>query len=80
MAKGKKTGGRVKGTPNKVHSSVKNAVIETFNNLGGVEHMTDWAKLNPNEYYKLAARLIPTEIQAELTGNLTVNVVARAKS
>lgn len=77
MAKGQKSGGRKKGTPNKVTSSVKNAVLETFRNIGGVSHMTDWAKENPNEYYKLAARLIPTEIQADLTGNLTVNVVKR---
>jgi hypothetical protein len=69
VAKGQKSGGRVKGTPNKVHSSIKDAVLETFRNLGGPEHMTKWASENPNEFYKLAARLIPTEVNAVIENN-----------
>jgi hypothetical protein len=34
-----------------------------FENIGGVEHLTEWAKANPTEFYKIAARLIPQEMQ-----------------
>ena len=67
MAKGKKTGGRQKGTPNRLSMSVKNAVLETFANLGGVEHMTGWAEENPSEFYRIAARLIPQQLTADIT-------------
>ena len=62
MAVGRKTGGRKKGTQNKFTLSVKDSVLKTFGNLGGVKHMTTWAKENPTEFYKIAAKLIPTEI------------------
>lgn len=64
MAKGKKTGGRVAGTPNKTTRAFKSAVLDAFNSttLGGVNGLIDWAKDNRTEFYKIAARLIPTEI------------------
>jgi hypothetical protein len=56
---GERRGGRQKGTPNKVGRTVKESVMETFERLGGVEHMTKWAQQNPGDFYRLAARLIP---------------------
>ena len=66
MAKGIKTGGRVKGTPNKVTASIKEAFLEAFERRGGVDALVDWAKGEPTEFYKLAARLIATELQGEV--------------
>lgn len=60
--KGKKTGGRVKGTPNKLTSSFKEAVQTVYQEIGGNENFARWARRNETEYYKIAARLIPTEI------------------
>ena len=65
MAKGKKTGGRKKGGLNKVTSSIKQAVLDTFNELGGTTHMKKWAKKQPTEFYRLAGRLIPTETRVD---------------
>ena len=62
MAKGRKTGGRTKGTPNKATASVKAAMRAAFDGIGGVKSLTSWAKDNPTEFYKLFARLIPTEV------------------
>lgn len=62
MAKGRKTGGRQKGVPNKATAGVKAAMLEAFKGIGGVPALTVWAKANPTEYYKLFARLIPTEV------------------
>ena len=58
-----KYGGRKKGTPNKLSLTIKESVLEVFATLGGVDAMADWARANPSEYYKIAARLIPTEQQ-----------------
>ena len=62
-----KTGGRKKGTPNKLTLSVKEAVLETFQNLGGIDHMTEWAQENPTDFYRIAAKLIPQQINADVT-------------
>jgi hypothetical protein len=55
--------GRKAGTPNKLTATFKQAVLMVFDNLGGVEHLTEWARANPTEFYKIAARLIPQEMQ-----------------
>ena len=66
MAKGTKTGGRKKGTPNKVTASIKEAFKEAFDRRGGVEALLTWAEGEPTEFYKLSARLIPTEVHADV--------------
>jgi hypothetical protein len=58
--------GRPKGVPNKVHHSMKIAIAEAFEQLGGTQRMVQWAQEDPKhltEFYKLAARLIPVETQ-----------------
>jgi hypothetical protein len=56
--------GRPKGVPNKVSSSMKQAIADAFDQLGGTDRMVQWAMEDPKhltEFYKLAARLIPVE-------------------
>lgn len=57
-----KTGGRVKGTPNKATATVKAALQEAFEKLGGVPSLVRWAKDEPTEFYKLWARLLPSQL------------------
>lgn len=54
--------GRPPNTPNKVTRAMKEAFRDAFDHLGGVESLVQWAKGEPTEFYKLAARLIPHEI------------------
>ena len=61
MAKGRKTGGRKKGTPNKVTADERAAMQEAFRRMGDVKALSEWASDNPTEFYKLWARLIPAE-------------------
>lgn len=68
MAKGIKTGGRQKGTPNKTTRNVKEALAQAFEELGGIPSLVVWGKENPDEFYKLWVKLLPTEVKAELTG------------
>ena len=70
MAIGKKSGGGSrKGSPNKLTKSVKEAFEVAFNELQGDENanLANWAKENTTEFYKLAAKLIPTSVNADLT-------------
>ncbi|MCY1394487.1 hypothetical protein D3C76_497980 [compost metagenome] len=63
MATGRKTGGRLKGTPNKATKEVKEALTEAFDKLGGVAALVRWGKDEPGEFYKLWARMLPHEIK-----------------
>jgi hypothetical protein len=70
-----RTGGRVAGTPNRFTRTVREVFEQTFNALQDdpVNNLTQFAKLNPTEFYKLAAKLIPTDVA--LQGALTLQVV-----
>jgi UV DNA damage repair endonuclease len=63
MAKGVKTGGRTKGTPNKTTVAVKEAFKLAFDNLGGVDALVTWAADNQTQFYQLYSKLIPTEVE-----------------
>jgi hypothetical protein len=56
--------GRPKGTPNKIGALVKQNIIAVFEGIGGTKSMMTWAKKNRTEFYKLYARLVPTQVMA----------------
>jgi hypothetical protein len=62
--KGKgKTGGRQKGVKNKVGLKVKESIQAVYEKLGGDEGFSDWATAEKTEFYKIYARLIPTDVE-----------------
>jgi len=69
MAKGMKTGGRQKGTPNKMATRVKEALEHVYDAIGGDEAFAAWAKTEPTEFYKLYAKLLPKDINTTLNSN-----------
>jgi hypothetical protein len=83
MAFGRKTGGRQKGTPNKLSVAAKDNFISVFEELNGEEltHMKTWAAENPNQFYALYAKLLPLQLNGsgedgEFEHNLTVQLVS----
>jgi hypothetical protein len=58
--------GRAKGALNKTTKAVKDALQEAFEGLGGVVALTAWAKDEPTEFYKLWAKMLPTEVKAKV--------------
>lgn len=66
MAKGKKTGGRQRGSQNRVTLSVKQALLQAFEEKGGVPALLDWAEKEPGQFYNLWGRLAPREVNAEV--------------
>lgn len=56
--------GRPAGAPNKIGAAVKSNVIAVFDKIGGRDGMAKWAEDNRTEFYRLYARLIPSEVTA----------------
>ena len=70
MAKGRKTGGRQKGSPNKTTAVIKDAITTVYADLQAETgkdhgHFFTWAKDNATEFYKLAAKLIPIQVAGD---------------
>jgi hypothetical protein len=53
--------------PNKIGAAVKSNVMAVFDRIGGRDKMVAWANENLTEFYRLYARLIPTESSTEIT-------------
>ncbi len=68
MARGKKTGGRVKGTSNKVTGLAKDAIALAADALGGKERIVAWAKEDPLNERAFWATIYPKLLPLQVTG------------
>lgn len=62
----KKTGGRTKGTPNKITTSVKEALEYAFAGMGGAPALLNWAKQNEADFFRLWIKMLPAEHKVTL--------------
>jgi hypothetical protein len=71
-------GGRPKGAVNKTTKTVKEVVLAAFNDLqeDKKNNILQFAKDNPKEFYQIAAKLIPTEINAKVN-KIQLEIVRR---
>lgn len=76
---GKKFGGRKKGTPNKLTATVKQAVLEAFDKVGGVKYLQKVAADDPKTFCTMLAKIIPSEIEAKVGGDLNITVMQYGK-
>ena len=77
--KRRKTGGRVKGTPNKSTSAIREAMLAVFAELqagagGDNAHMLDWARGNATDFYKLTSKLLPLQVTGEDGGPVVTRI------
>ena len=63
--------GRPKGSANKTTVAMRNAISAVFEDLqaehkgeGRFPHFFEWAKANPTEFYRMASRQLPMQIEA----------------
>jgi hypothetical protein len=64
--------GRQAGSPNKITTAFKYAVRVAFDDIGGRRAFADWARANPGDFYRIAARLIPAEVNVREDRAITV--------
>ena len=68
MAKGIKTGGRSKGTPNKMTQTAKDAIAHAAEELGGASRLVEWAKEDPSNEKVFWGTIYPKLLPLQLTG------------
>ena len=76
--KGQRFGGRQKGTPNKLSTTVKDNVISVFQQLGGAKAMAEWARENPTHFYNLYAKLLPQDVHKTVEHKIPTSIVFNA--
>ena len=78
MATRQKTGGRKKGTPNKLTSTAREAISFAANKMGGGERLYEWAISAPeNErafWTSIYPKLVPIDVNA--SGSLVITLPA----
>jgi hypothetical protein len=64
-----KTGGRQKGALNKTTRTIKEAIEAAFQGVGGAEYLMQQAQQNPQAFLTLLGKIIPAQVQADLTNS-----------
>jgi hypothetical protein len=77
MAIGKKTGGRKKGTPNKISGAIRQDVLAAFARVGGAKYLEKVARKQPAVFCNLLAKLLPTELANAGDTPLLINMIKR---
>lgn len=79
MARGIKTGGRKKGTPNKVSGQLKDAILEAAQKAGGkdgiIGYLSVQATANPGPFMALLGKVLPLQVTGEDGAGLKIEVI-----
>jgi hypothetical protein len=67
--------GRPKGSQNTFNRNVKDAILDAYEKLGGLDGFVNWAVDNQTEYYRMFGRLAPIETKSQVEGALNLNVL-----
>lgn len=74
MAKGIKTGGRKKGTPNKENKALKEMILGALSEVGGQSYLAEQAMNNPSAFMQLVGKVLPTELKNQVEGGISVTI------
>ena len=76
MAIGRKTGGRQKGSKNKVSGELKSMILGALNGAGGEAYLLEQAKNNPNAFLSLIGKVLPMTVAGDEDNPLQLHVTA----
>lgn len=71
-----KTGGRVKGIPNKVNADLKQMILNALDKKGGVDYLARQADENPTAFLSLVGRVLPMTLQGDPSAPLAIQIVS----
>lgn len=63
MAERRKAGGRKKGTPNVLTTSLREMIMTALSSAGGVEYLVQQAHENPAAFMALLGRILPLQVE-----------------
>lgn len=66
-----KTGGRKKGTPNKLTADVKTMVLEALDKAGGVAYLLKQSESNPTAFLTLVGKVLPMTVAGDPANPIT---------
>jgi len=72
MAQGRKTGGRSKGTPNKITADLKGMILRALDGAGGVKYLQRQADESPAAFLTLVGKVLPLQVTGEGGGPVIV--------
>lgn len=75
MAKGRKTGGRRKGTPNRVTGDLRALILGALEDVGGRDYLVHQARENPHVFVALLGKVLPRDLNLSGGLKLEVNLV-----
>ena len=64
--------GRVKGSQNKITKTIKDALLESFERVGGADYLVQMASDQPVAYMGLLGKVLPTQVKLETKEPITV--------
>lgn len=76
MAKGHKTGGRVKGVPNKFNADIKGMIIGALSAQGGQEWLEKQMSANPVAFMGLIGKVLPTTLVNDPDAPLSIQIIS----
>lgn len=76
-ARGKPGPGRPKGSINKINADLKAAILNAFTTVGGEGYLVKVARDDPKTFCALLGKVLPMQVNADVSGGFTINVVKR---
>ena len=75
MANGRKTGGRVAGTPNKLSADLRAMILNALSTAGGEQYLARQANENPGAFMTLLGKILPTQVTGDEGGPVTYTII-----
>ena len=72
-----KTGGRAKGTPNKLTGDLKAMILGALDEAGGQAYLLSQAHENPKAFLSLLARVLPMQVQGDKDNPIYIAKIER---